>query len=671
MAKTMSTPWILPAVKAALGAEDSAGRVGASNNKPAGPSDHRPKVVQVVRGSTQHGYLEVSDKENKIAVFLTPDARQSFHEAMPQKSLSGLSTCMVKLEKWLVSYLPLAVDSATGSLAHHLPQNTKQDAHTFAPLCLVATKFTVVLSERGQSTYGNPRSINTITEIKRLYRELDPSALITKLATGQGLPRLPDSTGADALPDPVDNQHPVTLTEVKAMLAQDAAYPERRIAGVNVATAAAAAAAAAAAVVAKRAVGAVEVLGGAGNGAHAINGGAAAGQQMQTPAAAETGRAGAADAATVAERAGAIAAIASQAEDEEGEQQEEGEAEGKEIDEDDRLASQFGASPAREFETQRQEEEEEEEEEEESYESVPVLIPPPSPARSTRSAASIKATSPTRQMQQQQQEEEAEQQQQQEQRQESPSRRRRTVAAPVDDDAKEGKNEESKALSPKPGGQEEEGKKEGEGISTRSPRAQILQAGPGSPHPPSPAQRTSLRRNKKQQDSQAWAMQTQAFSQDFSQTQVDESQQEEEELEEEEEEEEEKEEEEEDELKMVLRRPSVPFPSSPSPGKRPAPTVLAGGGGGGPSPTRVRLSAPTSAAAAATARLYPAAKAAATAASACRSTSSSTPVDTSSLFGGRPTIWGLLGMLKPGGSSPSRNFRKTGCSGGGGGSGRV
>ncbi len=320
MAKTMSTPWILPAVSAALGVEDSAGRIGASSNKPAGPSDHRPKVVQVVRGSTQHGYLEVSDKESKIAVFLTPDARQSFHEAMPQKSLSGLSTCMVKLEKWFVSYLPLAVDSATGSLAHHLPQNTKQDAHAFAPLCLVATEFTVVVSERGQSTYGDPRSINTLTEIKSLYRELDSSALITKLATGQGLPRLPDSTGADVLPDPVYNQHPVTLAEVEEMLAQDAAYLERRIAGANVA----AAAAAEAAVATKRVVAAVEVVGGGDNGARAMIGGAAAGQQMLSPTAPQNGGSGAAEAAAeaaaVAARAVAAAAAASQAEEEEEDQ---------------------------------------------------------------------------------------------------------------------------------------------------------------------------------------------------------------------------------------------------------------------------------------------------------------------------------------------------------------
>ncbi|TFJ85653.1 hypothetical protein NSK_003161 [Nannochloropsis salina CCMP1776] len=231
MAKTMSNPWILPAVKAALGGKDTGGLTRASSSMSEGFQDLRPKLVQVIRGSSRHKYLEVSDKESRLAAFITPDAHLAFKKAMPQISLAGLGTCIIKLERWLVSYQPLAFDSATGPcLAHELHG---EDVFSFAPLCLQVSQFSVVATERGQSTYGAPHSVNDRPEIKSLYRELDTNALMMLLARHQGLPRLPDSSGNDVLPEPIGNKRPVTMEEVEYMLRCEEGKREERIAGAS------------------------------------------------------------------------------------------------------------------------------------------------------------------------------------------------------------------------------------------------------------------------------------------------------------------------------------------------------------------------------------------------------------------------------------------------------
>jgi len=227
----MSNPWILPAVKAALGGKDTGGLTRASSSMSGGCQDLRPKLVQVIRGSSRHKYLEVSDKESRLAAFITPDAHLAFKKAMPQISLAGLGTCIIKLERWLVSHQPLAFDSATGPcLAHELHG---EDVFSFAPLCLQVSQFSVVATERGQSTYGAPHSVNNRPEIKSLYRELDTNALMMLLARHQGLPRLPDSSGKDVLPEPIGNKRPVTMEEVEYMLRCEEEEREERIAGAS------------------------------------------------------------------------------------------------------------------------------------------------------------------------------------------------------------------------------------------------------------------------------------------------------------------------------------------------------------------------------------------------------------------------------------------------------
>lgn len=95
--------------------------------------------MQVKSGSEQDGYLVVNDAQTTIAVLLTPDARAAFRRSPFSRSLAGLHSCLVKLDRWVVSYLPLAADSAgpNAKLAHDLDRS-------LAPLCLQATAFSFV-----------------------------------------------------------------------------------------------------------------------------------------------------------------------------------------------------------------------------------------------------------------------------------------------------------------------------------------------------------------------------------------------------------------------------------------------------------------------------------------------------------------------------------------------
>lgn len=187
MAKTLSAAWILPAVQKALGVGEAgadAGVGGATaasaaaaaasegtrcmharcspppppkpahahtqtrNNKKGTHSIHthahtvtlptrEPKIVQVTQGSGEGGYLVVNDSQTTIAVLLTPQARKQFERSPLVRPLAGLRNCLVKLDRWVVSYLPLAADSAGPRLAHDLDRN-------LAPICLQASAFSFV-----------------------------------------------------------------------------------------------------------------------------------------------------------------------------------------------------------------------------------------------------------------------------------------------------------------------------------------------------------------------------------------------------------------------------------------------------------------------------------------------------------------------------------------------
>lgn len=97
--------------------------------------------MQVKSGSEDHGYLVVNDSETTIAVLLTPDARAAFRRSAFARNLAGLKHCLVKIDRWVVSYLPLAADSAApgpnAKLAHQLDRS-------LAPLCLQASAFSFV-----------------------------------------------------------------------------------------------------------------------------------------------------------------------------------------------------------------------------------------------------------------------------------------------------------------------------------------------------------------------------------------------------------------------------------------------------------------------------------------------------------------------------------------------
>lgn len=219
MAQTQSTPWILSAVQAALADPNNAaaGGGGGGGGGAINPlTTPRPKVVQVTSSgsSEEDRYLEVSDAETKVAVFLTPRAREQFRQAVgnEERTLRSLRSCMVKLEKWVVTYLPLAKDSARHRLAHD------REFVDQAPICLLALEFSLVGLEN-LGTFGQPRPLNNNAEVKQRCREI-PSvpALLTQLATAQHLARLPDCNGEDTLPDPVDEGHPLVLEEVLGML---------------------------------------------------------------------------------------------------------------------------------------------------------------------------------------------------------------------------------------------------------------------------------------------------------------------------------------------------------------------------------------------------------------------------------------------------------------------
>ena len=95
--------------------------------------------MQVKSGSEEDGYLVVNDSKTTIAVLLTPDARAAFRRSAFARGLASLRYCLVKIDRWVVSYLPLAADSAgpNAKLAHQLDRS-------LAPLCLQASAFSFV-----------------------------------------------------------------------------------------------------------------------------------------------------------------------------------------------------------------------------------------------------------------------------------------------------------------------------------------------------------------------------------------------------------------------------------------------------------------------------------------------------------------------------------------------
>jgi hypothetical protein len=96
-----------------------------------------PKIVQVTHGSEEGGYLVANDSQATIAVCLTPRAREQFQRPPLARPLPGLHHCLVKVDRWVVSYLPLAADSSGPRLAHQLDRN-------LAPICLQADAFSFV-----------------------------------------------------------------------------------------------------------------------------------------------------------------------------------------------------------------------------------------------------------------------------------------------------------------------------------------------------------------------------------------------------------------------------------------------------------------------------------------------------------------------------------------------